>query len=398
MTYLQKALRYMDHEKMTNHALSHPESKEYATIQALESPFPGVRTGGRGGSAVWAIKNGPDFAGCSVCAGLQLQVCADGNGSSNGEGRRHSRLVGDAGGCCLWTCCSWRGNSPVFTTGHEISKTSELQNVEMMSKTVELIIFQFHSHSFFPKLFSDLLAPMDLIFGSPISEIAKRKDEKALHTDKMVAAEEVSAMDKVCIEVFKYLSSTLDAAATCPEVDFNQIQLESVSVVFSYVEHYLPHSVRANAGKIIGSLSVSPKHAEMICQLFWEKLGSLKKEKDFRNFSTWIDGVMGVQLSLETLELVRTSVNFLSSFLTKSKKVERGVLRMKFLARLAAMLERICKSKNLLECSEVVDKIEEIYQIVMKSTERKKHLVFCLECLGNLMIVTYPAFFVKHAA
>ena len=40
VTYLQKALRYMENEKMINHARSHPESKEYATIQALESQFP----------------------------------------------------------------------------------------------------------------------------------------------------------------------------------------------------------------------------------------------------------------------------------------------------------------------------------------------------------------------
>lgn len=288
--------------------------------------------------------------------------------------------------------------SPVFQTGFEISRTAALQNVEMMSKTVELVIFQFHSHSFFPKLFSDLLALMDLIFGSPISEIAKRKNEKALHTDKMVAAEELSEMDKVCIEVFKYLSSTLDAAVTSEGVDLNQIQLESVSVVFNYVEHYLPHSVRANAGKIIASLSASPKHAEMICKMFWERFSSLKKDKDFRNFSTWIDGIMGLQLSLDTPDLVRTSVSFLSSFVTKSKKIERGVLRMKFLACISAVLERICRSENLSECAEVVAKIDEIYQIVLKWSERKKHLVFCLECLGKMMTITYPGFFVKHAS
>lgn len=40
VTYLQKALRYMDNEKMTNHALSHPESKDMRRSSHSSLHFP----------------------------------------------------------------------------------------------------------------------------------------------------------------------------------------------------------------------------------------------------------------------------------------------------------------------------------------------------------------------
>ena len=40
VSYLQKALRYMENERVINHARNNPESREYATITALEARFP----------------------------------------------------------------------------------------------------------------------------------------------------------------------------------------------------------------------------------------------------------------------------------------------------------------------------------------------------------------------
>ena len=287
-------------------------------------------------------------------------------------------------------------DNPVFGAGFGLTSTTTLQQVSMLLRNLEIIISQFHSRYEFPMLFSSLISTMDAIFGSPISEIAKRSNERALHTEQITSVEKLSEMDKVCINVFDYLSSLLDSASKCPGVDLNQIQLETVVVVFNYVEHYLPNSVRKSAGKILASVSASPKHAEMICTMFWEKFGELKKEKDFRNFSTWIDGIMDVQLSLDTPELMRTSVAFLSAFVSRARKIERGVLRMKFLACMWTVIKKLCKCDQLMEYSQVVQKIDEIYQVVTKWCDRKKHLVFCMEFLGHLMVDSYPMFFLKH--
>ena len=288
--------------------------------------------------------------------------------------------------------------NPIFIDGFDMTKTNSLQSVRMISKSMEIMISQFDSHPLFPRLFSEMIVTMDAVFSSSISQLAKRSNEKALHTDKIVSAETLSEMEKECMGVFDYLSSLLDSAAKSEIVDLNAIQLDTVSLIFNYVEHYLPNAVRKSAGNILASLSSSPKHAEMICEMFWDKFALLKRDKDFRNFSTWIDGIMDIQLSLETPELMRASVSFLSAFINRARKIERGVLRMKFLACLRNIIKRISQCESLLEYSEVVQKMDEIFQLVTKWCDKKKHVNFCMEFLGRMLVESYPAFFLKHEA
>jgi hypothetical protein len=267
-----------------------------------------------------------------------------------------------------------------------------------MNKSAELLLAQFHSHRLFPQLLSDLVATADAIFSSPISEITKGKADKVLHTSKIGNTEVLSDMDKLSCDVFEYLASVVNSAGKCPNVDFNQIQLDSITIIFKYVEHYYPNAVRASAGTIVSSLSVSPKHATMVCDMFWKRFASLKKDDEFRNFATIIDGIQNVQLSLDDPQLAQTSLQFLSNFVSGSKKIERGVLRMKFLAVLLEILSPLCKSPAAPSNTGLQSPMASIWDRVLELTQKAKVTGFCLDFLGKMTVSTLLSFFVGHAA
>jgi hypothetical protein len=168
--------------------------------------------------------------------------------------------------------------TPFFGQGHEIAQAHPPEQIALMNKSAELLLSQFHTHKFFPQLFSDLIVMADTVFSSPLSEITKGKADKALHTKQIVKTEVLNDVDKLCCDVFGYLARVLSRAGDCPDVDFNQIQLDSVTIIFKYVEHFYPNAVRASAGTIVSSLSASAKHAQMICEMFWRQFGACKKD------------------------------------------------------------------------------------------------------------------------
>jgi hypothetical protein len=114
----------------------------------------------------------------------------------------------------------------------------------------------------------DFIATADAVLSSPLSDITKSKD-KALHTFKIVKAEVLSDIDKLSCNVFECLASIGNSACTCPNGDFNQIQLESVTIICKYVEQYYPNAVRVSAGTIVSSFSALPEHATMVYDMFF---------------------------------------------------------------------------------------------------------------------------------
>jgi hypothetical protein len=287
--------------------------------------------------------------------------------------------------------------TPFFPQGYEIAQAYPPEQIALMNKSAELLLSQFHRHNLFPQLFSDLIATADTIFSSPLSDITKGKADKALHTKQIVKTEVLNDVDKLCCDVFEYLARILSQAGDCPNVDFNQIQLDSVTIIFKYVEHFYPNAVRASAGTIVSSLSASAKHAQMICDMFWRQFAACKKDDEFRNFATWIDGIEHVKLSLETPELAKTALDFLGNFVQSAKKMERGVLRMKFLAALLAILSRLCKFATADSNQDLHALISKIWDAVMKWSAKQKITTYCCQFLGRLMVNVFPAFFCSHA-
>jgi hypothetical protein len=102
-----------------------------------------------------------------------------------------------------------------------------------------------------------------------------------------------------------------------------------------------PQRVRTSAGQIISALSLSGQGCAEICDVFWAKFAKLKKDDDFRNFTCWVNGVVGLHLSLASPPIAKTSIGFLQKFVGNSKRIERGVLQQRFLEAIVAMFGRI---------------------------------------------------------
>lgn len=289
--------------------------------------------------------------------------------------------------------------SAALNTGLQLSKSNSAEQIQMMATSIENIFYQFRFDPLFSKLFSKIFDFADQILSSIVD--TSSRNVKALHTDRIIQEEKLSQLDQLNCETFVFLSSLLDSNSENKITDsqnpqIEQIDINLISVIFKYVDHSLPNTVRASAGKILCALSASPKHSQAISDYFWKAFNSCKKDDDFRNFASLIDGVHGLRLSLETPELSAAALNFINSFISNSKKIERGVLRMKFLTALDTIITRLCENQETAKSnSEFCKSIDEIWNIVVKWSAKTKHTLFCLQFLMRIGTVMPPSFFVQ---
>lgn len=279
-----------------------------------------------------------------------------------------------------------------FVSGQQIFKTTPLEQIKSMSDAVEKVIYQFHGEESFPVFFSKLFKKSHMILSS-LSE--SNKKTKALHTKQIVDEERLSSFSILNCEIFEYLTNLLDAASKVDTVDFSKIDLECIEIAFKYMDHSLPNKVHANAGVILSVLSSSPIHSRAISDTFWKTFAACKKDDDFRNFATYIDGVEKLRLSFDTPDLTQAALHFLKSFTTNAKKIERGVLRMKFLSALKSIISRLGKSNNAETNEQFNELLNEIWDIAIKWSTKQKHLIFCLSFCGDILKSLYPSFFIN---
>ncbi|OHS96820.1 hypothetical protein TRFO_09703 [Tritrichomonas foetus] len=282
-----------------------------------------------------------------------------------------------------------------LNSGLQLTRTHTPEQINMISESAESMILQLHSDEIFPRLFSNIFSLAHLVLTSIIDKSSRTK--QALHTDQIVQEEKLSELDQLMCDTFVYLSSILDAAVQSHKLStVSQIDLRLIEYIFHYVDHTLPNTVRASAGKIMCALSASPKHCQAISDYFWKAFNACKKDDEFRNFSSLIDGIMDLQLSLATPELAEAAIQFLACFTTNVKKVERGVLRMKFLAALSSIIKKLCSYSVAANHAEFNRLMMEIWGVVVKWSTRAKHTVFCLEFLQKMSAVMSANFFIAE--
>ena len=301
-----------------------------------------------------------------------------------------------------------------LNSGLQLSRTNTPEQVTMMSNSVENIFYQFRCDPLFSKLFSNIFKYADQILSSIIDTSSRTKT--ALHTDQITQEEKLSPLDQLNCETFVYLSSLLDSTADksstpteenqeneqSPEnsqedqTQIGQIDTGLINIIFKYVDHSLPNTVRASAGKILCALSASPKHCKAISEYFWAAFKACKKDDDFRNFASLIDGVQNLQLSLETPELAEAAIGFITSFATNVKKIERGVLRMKFLSAMDSIITKLTSNQQkAMENAEFGKLVNDIWNTVVKWSSKSKHTTFCLKFLQRVSTVMWPQFFIQ---
>ena len=283
----------------------------------------------------------------------------------------------------------------ILKKGLKMSTTNTPEQIQLMSDTVECLIMQFHNHPNFCKIFSSLMKTTHELINIPIQTDAPQK-QKALHTDQIVNEEAISDFAKLECSAFHYLSSFLLSAAKCESINFDPINLDIVNIIFHYLKHDQPNAVRACAGDILSALSSSSRHCQIIVDMFWQQFGSCKKDDDFRNFSSWIDGVQKLHLGLSPEPLEKVSLQFFTNVVENSKKIERGVLRMKFLDSLHAMMATINSSEESKTHDKYIEIQNQVWEMAIKWSTKSKHTSFCYSFLCHMLSISSANFYIKH--
>lgn len=278
--------------------------------------------------------------------------------------------------------------------GLQIFTDYKPDQIELMSKATDTLLSKFSQNDHFPQIFATLFNNTHAIWSQRlIPPAGKEQKSKALHTDKIVNEEQLTKLEQLHCDVFIYLAKVFSEFSVTAKVNFDQIPLDIINDLYIYMNHDQPNAVRAAAGDILGSLSISARHCQTIIDKFWKQFTACKRDDDFRNFASWVDGVEKLQLSLSTPELTESAMHFLNSFISSQKKIERGVLRMKFLAALSVIIGRLNKSLTS-NNPEYNKALNDIWNIAEKWSNKSKHVSFCYQFLCSLLQTSESSFYI----
>ncbi|EAY08801.1 hypothetical protein TVAG_213100 [Trichomonas vaginalis G3] len=278
---------------------------------------------------------------------------------------------------------------------YDLTQKYDANQVAMMFDSLQTELMFFHQSTEFPALFTRMIQIIHEIFQLSFDQTNPKEKVKSLHTDQIINEEVLTDHDKLQIEVFQFLSTILSRAANCPSVDFGKIDPSIISQVFFFMNHDHPNAVRASGGDILSALSSAPKSCEAICTTFWKQFNSCKKDDDFRNFASWIDGVVNIKMNFNSPQMTVLTLSFIKAFIQHSKKIERGVLRMKFLDVLFQIIKRVCESSSAEANSDFVGSLDVVWDVVEKWSSKSKHTSFCYVFLQKILANTFPKFFTK---
>lgn len=267
----------------------------------------------------------------------------------------------------------------------ELFKTYDKERAKIEIEAIQSIIFQCYQNQIFPRVFINMIVTTHAIFSIFEIDDPNEKKPKALHTDAIVAQENLTDLEIFECSVFIFLSKFFLMAIKSNQVNFDQIEENVISSVFKFMNHNEPNTVRRSAGEILAAMSANLRLCQIICDVFWKQFGTCKREIDYRNFATWVDGIVNISFSFHPPELGDLSLQFLRTFINMSKKIDRGVLRMKFLDALIAIIQKLMgDSKNHVR-DDFKALIIEIWGVVMKWSTKGKHTVFCYSFLCKLI-------------
>lgn len=262
-----------------------------------------------------------------------------------------------------------------------------------MMRSLEFTLFDYAEDSKFPHVFSLLVPDMHTLLVLPYSGNQKAK---ALHSEQVLQQSNLSPFEELKVHVFTFLSKLLGHATESQKVNLNSLDLKIIQYIFRFIEHDQPNEVRTAAGQIVSAISTIPEHCNSVIELFWTKFTKCKKDEDYRNFAALIDGITNLSFSLATIEYQKVVVGFFKSFLDNAKKIERGVLRIKFLEALTVIIKKLNMDEKAATVMEYTNKLDDIWKLVTKWSSKGKHTQFCYQFLQGMLTNSFPSFFVTQ--
>ena len=248
------------------------------------------------------------------------------------------------------------------------------------------VIFEFSQNPFFPKLFKHMIITTRAAFSAFV--VVDPNDKKiGIHTDDLTDEKDLTPLEQYECCVFTFLSSAYGSAAQNPQVNLDEIPQKLISSIFSFMNANEPNAVRKSAGEILAALSTSTLHCGEICDIFWKQFGLCKKDNDYRIFATWVDGIMNIHFSFQSIESSEQAMQFLKTFISVSKKIDRGVLRSKFLDAIASITSKLASTNSALR-DDYMKTISDIWNVAMTWSKKGKHTAFCYCFLCKLLSVS----------
>jgi hypothetical protein len=280
----------------------------------------------------------------------------------------------------------------MMTAGIRLLKKHQPANLVQMQKSSAAVVREFTGHPLFPHAFSAMVRATHAAFLTPIKEEATKG--KAGHSEEVV-----SEREQLCCEIFEFLSALLTSSAQRGDVEIEQVGSDVVSHVFAFIDNGQPERVRLSACQILTAVSASPQRWTDIFNLFWARFAKLKKDDEFRNFTIWIDGIADLKLSLASPRpaISNGSLTFFQKFNEYSKKMERTVLRERFLDLIISYVTQISAEPESSRHQDYFKQLQTIWTTVHKWSKNDKHAKFCLIFLQNLLAHSSPQFCSAHA-
>jgi len=267
------------------------------------------------------------------------------------------------------------------------------EDINNMFSASQRTIIELNGNSQFHSIFSQLVQLSHGILGISYNIDATKGKIKVLHTESLVAETQLTENDEIKCNVLVFLATILEKAICVPVVKLGLIDVSTIEMLFGFLDHQQPNSVRSNAGKILSALSASPVQLSYISDFFWKRFDGCKKDEDFRNFASWIDGIVDLRFCYISQSMSEMTNKFFMMFITNAKRMERGVLRMKILEALISIFDRVSKDPNSKTNSDFNLIIRSIWAQVMKWSSKSKHTVFCYEFLCKMLFLFDVTFF-----
>ncbi|EAY15889.1 hypothetical protein TVAG_165170 [Trichomonas vaginalis G3] len=285
----------------------------------------------------------------------------------------------------------------IILSGYSMSKTNEIDKISMMFDSLSTILYQFHSRPEFPRIFNKVFFITASVFSMNNANSEAKKVVKAIHTDDIDKAVPLNEFQVIESRVFILFSTMLSAASNLPQIKLHEFNHKIINTIFRYLNCTEPQSVRTAVGQILAVLSSVVINLKQIIYIFWVQFSKCKKEDEYRNFTTYLDGIANLQFGISYNEdFAELTLEFFNNFIDNEKKIDIGVVRLKFLSTFETIIININKNPDNYSL-QYLSVLDSIWNIAVKWSSKGKHTLFCYTFLCHILLNSSSDFYINHS-
>lgn len=283
----------------------------------------------------------------------------------------------------------------VMNNGLQAYMTMSPDQLNLMEESTSLLLLTFSNSKQFCDIFNRLFMTSYKLLHISWNDQEQSTNVKALHTDNLNKEVKLDPKQELHYNFFEFSNKFLQKTLSEPEYTIDKINPEIIYLLFNYIHFNQPNMIRKSAGNILGLLSSSYTLLQLIVNRFWYEFNQCKKEDEFRNFSAVIDGISTLRFELNPIEFAVSTFTFINTFIENEKKIERGVLRIKFITAMENIFVRVTKTLDD-DHPKYYDMLESVWNIAVRWSSKSKHTLFCYTFLVHVLENTIDIFYNQH--